>query len=200
MIDQQINLYQDRFRQKRQYLSAIQTAVLILTVVIAMFGYSFHLKLEMDNVTSANLAIKQQQRSVAEQLAKANAELNRLLADTRIDDQIADVAREIRARKKIIEFVDGDRFGSNQGFSSYLVSLSKLHMDNIWLSGIKLSSNYVRIQGSSLSEELVPAYFDQFSQDSAFAGNRFDLFRLQRDDATAWKVDFEIASEEVLSD
>ncbi len=198
MINQQINLYHDRFHQKRQYLTAVQTALMVLVVVIVMASYGVHLKLEMNRVTSENLALKQQQKDIAENLAQANAELKRLLADTRFDEQISEVSREIRARIKVIEFVDADRPGSNQGFSSYLVSLSNLHIDNLWLNEIKLAHNFLRIQGSSLSEELVPAYFDQFSHDGAFAGNRFELFRLQRDEATAWKVDFEIASEEPL--
>ncbi len=200
MIEQQINLYQDRFRQKRQFLTAAQIALLLLIVISGMAAYSVNLQMEMDSAVSTNLAIKQQQQSLAEELAIANSKLTKLLADTRFDDQITDVSREIRARNKIIDFVDGNRFGSNQGFSSYLISLSNLHMENIWLNEIKLSGNFVRIRGSSLNEELVPTYFDQFSQERAFAGNRFDVFRLQRDDKTAWKVDFEIASEELLND
>ncbi|MCP4431075.1 MAG: hypothetical protein GY806_08875 [Gammaproteobacteria bacterium] len=200
MIEQQINLYQDRFRQKRQFLTAAQIALLLLIVISGMAAYSVNLQMEMDSAVSTNLAIKQQQQSLAEELAIANSKLTKLLADTRFDDQITDVSREIRARNKIIDFVDGNRFGSNQGFSSYLISLSNLHMENIWLNEIKLSGNFVRIRGSSLNEELVPTYFDQFSRERAFAGNRFDVFRLQRDDKTAWKVDFEIASEELLND
>ena len=200
MIEQQINLYQDRFRQKRQYLTVVQSALLLVLVILCLGAYSVNLQIEMDRAVSASLAIEQQRQSVAEELAIANAELGKLLADSRYDNEISDVSREIRASKKVIDFVEGNRFGSNQGFSGYLTSLSNLHMENIWLNEIKLSGNYVRIQGSSLSEELVPTYFDQFSQETAFAGNRFDVFRLQRDDKTSWKVDFEIASKEALND
>ena len=200
MIEQQINLYQDRFRQKRQLLTARQISLLLIIVVLGMTVYSINLRIEMDRALSASLAIKQQQQTVAKELAAANAELVKLLADTRFDNQITDVSREIRARKKVIDFVNDNSFGSNQGFSRYLVSLSNLHMENIWLNEIKLAGNYVRIQGSSLSEELVPGYFDQFSEEGVFAGNRFDVFRLQRDDKTSWKVDFEIASKEALND
>ena len=200
MIEQKINLFQDRFRPKRQFLTAAQIALLMIIVILGMAGYSINLKTEMDQAISVSLTLKQQQQSVAQELAVANAKLTRLLADDDFDIQISDVSREIRARKKVIDFVSENGFGSNQGFSRYLVSLSNLHMENVWLNEIKLSGNYVRIQGSSLSEELVPGYFDQFSQESVFAGNRFDVFRLQRDDKTSWKVDFEIASKEELND
>lgn len=200
MIEQQINLYQDRFRKKRQLLSGAQTLLLLVLVVLGLSGYSFKLQIEQDDAESAGLAITQQKKTVADELALANAELTRLLENSDLDTQISNVSREIRARGKVIDFVTGNRFGSNQGFSRYLVSLSNLHMENIWLNEIKVSGNYVRIQGSSLNEELVPGYFDQFSEESVFAGNRFDVFSLQRDDKTSWKVDFEIASKEALND
>lgn len=200
MIEQKINLYQDRFRPKRQFLTAAQIAILVVVILLGMAGYSLNLRTEMDQAKSDSLALKKQQQSVAQELAVLNAKLTELLADSNFDTQISDVSREIRARKKVIEFVNENSFGSNQGFSRYLVSLSKLHIENIWLNEIKLSGNYVRIQGSSLNEELVPGYFDQFSEESVFAGNRFEVFRLQRDDKTSWKVDFEIASKEELND
>ena len=200
MIEQQINLYQDRFREKRTIMSVAQLTTLLVIVVVTMLGYSMYFQSELDTAVAANIALMQQRESVAGELNLASADLNRLLADTRMDDRIADASREIRARKKILDFVDQNQFGSGRGFSDYLISLSKLHIENVWLDEIKFAENYVRIHGSSLSAELIPAYFARFSEESVFKGNRFDIFRLDRNQATNWKVDFEIATREVLDD
>ncbi len=200
MIEQQINLYQDRFREKMVILSASQLVVLTLLVLLGMAAYSVNIQLSLDNAKARNLSLKEQQQSVADELNLANAELTRLLADTRMDDQISGVAREIRARNKMLGFVESNQFGSGRGFSDYLVSLSNLHIDNVWLDKIKFAENYLHIHGSSLKAELIPKYFERFSEESIFEGNRFDIFRLERKEATDWKVDFEIATREVLSD
>lgn len=200
MIEQQINLYQDRFRDKRTIMSVAQLTTLLVIVVVTMTGYSLTLQSELDTAVAANISLMQQRESVADELNLASADLSRLLADTRMDDRIADASREIRARKKILDFVDQNQFGSGRGFSDYLISLSKLHIENVWLDEIKFAENYVRIHGSSLSAELIPAYFARFSEESVFKGNRFDIFRLDRNQATNWKVDFEIATREVLDD
>lgn len=200
MIEQQINLYQDRFREKRTIMSVAQLTTLLVIVVVTMLGYSMYFQSELDTAVAANISLMQQRESVADELNLASADLNRLLADTRMDDRIADASREIRARKKILDFVDQNQFGSGRGFSDYLISLSKLHIENVWLDEIKFAENYVRIHGSSLSAELIPAYFARFSEESVFKGNRFDIFRLDRNQATDWKVDFEIATREVLDD
>lgn len=200
MIEQQINLYQERFRPKRTLLSAGQLIVLLVLVLTAMIAYSASLQIEINRAASTSQALKQQQQSVTAQLNAANAELTKLLADTRLDDEISDITGEIRARNRVIEFVESSRFGNGQGFSGYLVSLANLHMDDVWLNEIKLSADYMRIQGSSLKENLVPDYFEQFKHEAMFSGNRFEVFQIHRDAKTDWKVDFEIASRETLDE
>ena len=81
MIEQKINLFQDRFRPKRQFLTAAQIALLMIIVILGMAGYSINLKTEMDQAISVSLTLKQQQQSVAQELAVANAKLTRLLAE-----------------------------------------------------------------------------------------------------------------------
>ncbi len=194
MIVQQINLYQDRFREKRLWISAVQVAGAVLVTVAAISIWSFLLHSEFQQVEQRNLAIKADRDRLGEELNAANAELARLLEDSQLDIEIENMARQISARKKVLNFVDANRFGSGEGFSSYLVALSRLRADDIWLNQVYLAENFVQIKGSSLSAEQVPGYFDRFSEERIFQGNRFDLFELNRDAKTEWKVDFEIAT------
>ena len=198
MIEQQINLYQDRFREKRLWISAAQTAgaLAVLLAVIALA--SFLLQGELDKAEQRNLVIKADRERMTAELTAANVELTRLLEDTRLDGQIESTARQISARKKVLSFVDANRFGSGRGFSSYLVALSNLHVDDVWLNRIQFAENYMRLEGSSLDAGQVPAYFDRFGEQDVFLGNRFDLFKLNRDPDSDWKVDFEIATSEAL--
>lgn len=200
MIVQQVNLYQDRFREKRLWLSAAQvtTALLLVVAGIAIWGFLLHSDLQQ--AQQRNLAIKADQESMVAELAAANAELSRLLGDSRIDVEIEDVAHEISARKTVLNFVDANRFGSGEGFSSYLLALSKLHIDQVWLNQIRLGENFMHIKGSSLSAEQVPDYFERFSNEEIFRGSRFDLFKLNRDPNSKWKIDFEIATREEIGE
>ena len=200
MIVQQINLYQDRFREKRLWISAAQVAAAVLVLIGAISIWSFLLQSELQQAQQRNLAIKTDRDRMTAELAAANAELARLLQDSRLDDEIESTARQISARKKVLNFVDANRFGSGEGFSGYLVALSNLHADAIWLNQIRLAENFVQLKGSSLSAEQVPEYFDRFSDEEIFRGNRFDQFELSRDDKNEWKVDFEIATRVTLDE
>lgn len=194
MIVQQINLYQDRFREKRLWISATQVAAtfLVLVVVAALWSYLLHS--ELQDAEQRNLEIKADKERMTVELAAANAELAKLLEDNRLEQDIASTARQISVRKKVLNFVDANQFGSGQGFSGYLVALSNLHIENIWLNQIRLGENFVQIQGSSLNAEQVPGYFDRFGDEEIFRGNRFDLFQVSRAKESDWKVDFIIAT------
>ncbi len=194
MIVQQINLYQERFKEKKLWVSAIQVAVTLLLVIAAAAIWSFLLHHEFEQVEQRNRVVKAERDQVTAELATANAELAKLLEDNRLDLKIENTARQISARKKVLNFVDANRFGSGQGFSDFLVALSNLHVDDIWLNRIRLAENFVQIKGSTLNATEVPGYFDRFSAEPIFKGNRFDLFRLSRDKDSDWKVDFEIAT------
>ncbi len=200
MIEQRINLYQERFRKKMLLLSATQLASLIVLNLVVITAWSYILQTDMDEATALNAVLKKRQNSIADELNVANAELTRLMADNRMDQKIASVTGDISARHRVLSFVDANQFGSGQGFSSYLVSLSRLAIENVWLSEIRLTENYMSIHGSALDAALVPTYFNRFGEEAVFKGSRFDLFQLERQAATDWKVDFKIATNEVLND
>ncbi|MDH3220058.1 MAG: hypothetical protein OEO19_11060 [Gammaproteobacteria bacterium] len=200
MIVQQINLYQDRFREKRLWISAGQVAAALLLVIAAAAIWSFLLQSELGQAEQHKLALQADRDRLTAELSATNAEMARLLEDNRLDSEIENTARQISARRKVLNFVGANRFGSGEGFSDYLVALSRLQVDDVWLDQIRLGENFVQIRGSSLSAEQVPGYFDRFSDEAIFRGNRFDLFELSRARDSDWKVDFVIATRESLGE
>ncbi len=200
MIVQQINLYQERFREKRVWVSLNQLAITLAIVIVVIAAWSFLLQGQHERAREHNLAIKSDRERMSAELAAANGELAVLLEDKRLDRDIEYTARQISARKKVLKFVNDNRFGSGEGFSGYLVALSRLHVDDLWLSYIHLGQDFIRIRGSSLSAEQVPGYFTRFGDQPIFVGKRFDLFEVNRGKESQWKVDFEIATRDLIDD
>ena len=195
MIVQQINLYQERFHEKLLWVSAGQAVAALMLAIAVIAIWSYILQSQLTQAKQDSLLIVTDRDRLTAELQAANNELNSLLKDTRLDRDIETTARKISARKQVLHFVDGNQFGSGQGFSDYLVALSRLHVDSIWLSQIRLGENFVQIRGSALDASAIPPYFARFSDQLVFQGGRFDLFQLQRDKKASWKVDFEIATE-----
>jgi hypothetical protein len=200
VIRQQINLYDERFREKKLLLSAAQVASIFLLLLTGISGWSYLVQTDLNQVRQENFMVKASRQNLINELNQASAELTKLSADSGIDEKIGRVSREVNARKKVLVFVSANQFGSGQGFSSYLVALSELSVNNVWLERISLAENYIRIQGSALKAESVPEYFGQFNEQAVFHGNRFNVFTLDRNEDTDWKVDFEIATSETINE
>ena len=200
MIEQQINLYDERFREKKLLLSAAQVSTLLVVLLLGIGGWTYLIEMETGLVRQQNLQVKADQQRFNQELNAASSELAQLVAASQVDQALAGVSREVGARKKVLAFVNANQFGSGQGFSSYLVALSELHVDNVWLEQILLAENFVKIRGSALNAELVPGYFDQFGEQEVFQGNRFNIFQLNRQAETDWKVDFVIATSDTIDD
>ena len=98
VITQQINFYQDRFRARRLWISALQVAAALLVVIAAGAIWSFLLHTEFDQARRSNLAIKADRDRMTAELAVANADLSKLLEDHRLDREIETTARQISAR------------------------------------------------------------------------------------------------------
>jgi hypothetical protein len=161
-------------------------------------AWSYLLESDLKDLKQQNQWLKASQTSVNMELAIVPDELNRQLSDSRIEDSIDVITKQLQARKKVIRFVENNQFSSGEGFSSYLKSLSNLQIDDVWLDEIFLSDSFVKMKGSALNANLIPTYFASFSEESVFRGQRFQLFQLDRKADTDWKVDFTIATEEVF--
>jgi hypothetical protein len=139
----------------------------------------------------------QQKQAVNQRLENLQAELQAQLADTRLDQEMAQVSRDIRARKRMIEFVERNQFGSGEGFAYSLKRLAQVKEEGLWLSEIALTTDFVKLSGSALQAERIPAYFNQVQLGELFEGHEFDIFELAREQQRDWKVDFIIATRQV---
>lgn len=200
MIVQQINLYQEKFREKRLLASAGQVSALLAVMLVGIAGWSYMARTERDNLELHKRQLRASQATISVELAAVNAQLSRQLADDSIPRQLESLSKEVHARKKVMRFVGNNQFGSGKGFSTYLSSLSNLQVNNVWLSEIAISNNSVKIKGSALGADLIPAYFTKFRNEAVFRGQRFQLFKLDRKPETDWKVDFTIATEEAINE
>ena len=111
MIEQQINLYQDQFKEKKLFASAAQVMMLLLFMLLGIAGWSFLMVTDLDDLEQQNLTLKASQSSINNELAVIPAELNRQLADDRIPNEVNNIPKQLRARKQVKRFVKNNPSG-----------------------------------------------------------------------------------------
>jgi hypothetical protein len=194
MIVQQVNLYQERFKTTRVWLSATDMLLLIALLLLILAGSSYWYQQQLiTQKRQLDILLQQQQQSSAELLA-VRKQLEKGLADNRLEQQIFKISDAISARKRLIQFVEDNRFGDGEGFSGYLSSLSEINAQDVWLNEISLSQKDLRLSGSALKAASIPQFFSLIKQRQLFSGHRFEVFEVNRSKARDWKIDFLIAS------
>ncbi|MDJ0833339.1 MAG: PilN domain-containing protein [Gammaproteobacteria bacterium] len=194
MIEQRINLYDDRFREKRIILSAVDMLLVTVIAVGLLLTTSYWYHLLVTHAEQEQLRLTSQKEQLTVTLQELRKALETRLSDNRIEIQVKKVSREITLRKRLIDMVVSKQFGSGMGFSEQLSELSRFRVNNVWLNEISLSESDLRLSGSALKAESIPEYFNEFQQRDLFSGRTFEVFEVNRDQQQNWKVDFLIAS------
>lgn len=194
MIQQQINLYQERFHEKNLLLSAINSLVLLAVMLVVLAGMTFYLHRQHQQVSQDYQSADSRQQAATRRLEQLQKALQVATQDKTLDNDISELNKAIKVRQQMINFIDGNSFGSGEGFSPRLTVLTELQQKDLWLTQISLDGNNLRIAGSAINAESIPVYFSLFQDREQFRGLSFEFFELGRSKEDDWKVDFMIAS------
>ena len=200
MLNQSINLYDERFQEKKVPLPINQMLMVLVASVLVLIILSYWFDEQYRQALQQNGQYITQKQQATQQLELAKKKLEKILSSDHVDSQINQVSRDINVRKQMIDFVSNNQFGSGEGFSTNLFGLASINVDNVWLDEISLADNFVKLSGSALKAEKVPEYFNAFRDERLFNGQAFDIFELQRDQSRDWKVDFVIASKAAFNE
>lgn len=193
---QQINLYQDRFKEKRVLLSAVDSITLFVLSIVGIALGSYYLNFSQQQAVNTQTDIAANKKQIEQRLQTAKSTIEDITSEVGLDEKINAAQQEIRSSQNIIQFLNTQQFGSGEGFSSFLQAFSRLSTNGVWLEKIHISENQLNLLGSSTSGELIPQYFQQFESESIFKGMSFDVFEIFRSEAEPWRVDFKLSTQE----
>ena len=183
-MEQQINLYQERFHIKQAegpgiYVWAALGAVLLLVIVAAGTHWQgAKLDKELERVSS--LYQERQQEMDQVQLALQQRGKDPVLAK-----EMATLEKELRRQKKTLEYFKGaDQSANKRGFSEYLEALSSIDRDEIWMDQIDIQSGGVKVtlQGRTLEPKQVPVYLQDLGTYPAYTKKSFSTFILMQEE------------------
>lgn len=89
----------------------------------------------------------------------------------------------LRQRQHFLRKLDGESFGNTQGFSEYLLALSRQKFPNIWIEDLIISGNGegFSIKGKSVSPADITVYLKSLQDEPAMNGIIFDNLELSRE-------------------
>lgn len=178
---QQINLYRPELKETTSVFSTatmLQFTLLFILLFTVIYGYQWYriqpYQRQIDG-TQTELAQLQQQVTALES-AKSNKK-SKLL-----ENEIARVSQELDRKELIARILTSRSFGNEAGFSAYLESFARGHVDGTWLTNIsiKAGGSLLGLTGKTLSSELVPLYIQKLAKEESLEGSAFNVLEIAR--------------------
>ena len=174
-MPQQINLYNPAFEAQRALLSfkgAVAGWVVVAVLVVAVAGYQ----------TIRLRSVEQQERELAQQVAAAQADAQRLGSemaarrhDPRITEEVARLELEVKGRQEVMEVLHSGGLGDTRGFSDHLRAFARQSFEGVWLTGLSIATagRDVSVEGRALQAAYVPGYLKRLNGERAMQGHPF---------------------------
>ncbi len=180
-MPQQINLYNPAFEARRDLLTfkdAVAGWLLIAALTVAVAGY------QMMSLHS----LEQQERDLAQKVAAAQADAQRLggqmasrQRDPRIAEEVALLEAEVKGRQEVMEVLRAGGLGDTRGFSDHLKAFARQSFEGVWLTGLSIATagRDVSVEGRALQAAFVPSYLKRLNGEAAMQGHPFSELIIQ---------------------
>ena len=178
---QQINLFNPAFESRRSVLSlkgAVTGWIVVAALCAAFAAY------QVLGVRSA----EQQDRDLSAQVLTAQAEAQRLGAETakrnhdpKVAEELARLEGDVKGRQEVMEILKSGSLGDTRGFSDHLKAFARQSFDGVWLTGLSIGTGgkEVSVEGRATQAAFVPGYLKRLNGESAMQGHPFSELVIQ---------------------
>lgn len=181
-MTQQVNLYTDELRPRREPLRAHTAGALLLALVAFLMlaggfaRWEYRASLEEQRAMQRQVELLQDELTILEQTVAARQE------DPVLIDALRTLDREAQQRRQVLSQVENLVIADSRRFSAYLEALARQTLEGLWLNTIELgrSASEIRLSGTARAGERVPQYLQRLSAEPAFIGREFHSFALDR--------------------
>ncbi len=181
---QQINLYQPMFRKQKVVFSALtmlQVSIFFLLIFSSLYAFQVtKIKPYKTKVVEIDAELLQLSAQVtAFESSQKNKGKSKLL-----ENEIEKLSKELEKRERIAKILSSRTFGNTAGFSSYLESFARGHVEGTWLTDVDIGQGgaSLGLKGKTLSSELVPVYIQNLAEEKSLQGSSFNVMELARVD------------------
>lgn len=195
---QQIDLYQEQFRERRDPFSARSLGAALLVAVLVLAGVSVWLGFAAERAAEQRAAAEQSRDGVEQQVLAMRSRLEaRTAEDAAVASEPARLRTELTAKRRLMNYLEGGPLARRDGFSPHLAGLARRVVDDLWFDRIVLERGGDRLQfeGHALQAAHVPQMIAALGEEPVYAGHAFRSLVIQRPEDADWRVDFTLSSD-----
>lgn len=197
-----VNLYTEEFRPRLLLLTFNFAVALILAaaLLLVFLGVGvFQNKSHWEQQVAALERQNENKRQTVDALTTALRE--RQQDPSKIRELEALRATE-QAKRQIVNELSSREIQKQRTFSDLMVSLAEHHHPSLWLTLIRMDTQKLHIEGTSIGSDSVPQWVNKLNDAAYFNGIEFASARLYREDETtlSFVLSSELAGADTSSD
>lgn len=176
-----INLYSDRYRARREWLtlsSAALAAAFLVVVLVAGGGLS---RWQAGQARAALQGLDQEAVNLRANLARLAA----TAPGTSAGDELAVARQQLDSRREVLALLrTGVGTAGEAGFAGYLRGLARQTVDGVWLTGFSTTQGggEMVIRGRMSMPDRLPRYLQRLGAEPPFRGREFATLSVDRPD------------------
>ena len=174
-MSQQINLFNPKFEQKKEYVTArtASQALGVLVLVLLALGVTGQRKVA---------ALEAREADMKTALAQGEAKRDKTMRDfppRKKDPALEQEVAAAEAQRQLLldasAVLASGELGNTQGYAGYFRALSQARVEGVWLTGVSINGagNAIGLQGRALHASLLPAYITRLGQQDVLKGKTF---------------------------
>jgi len=170
-MSRDINLLNPALRPSRRLLTPALVAGATALSVFAVLSASAYEHQRLAGVAEERTRLTAELRRLQDEVKRVAAQVPATASPALIEEQ-ARLQRDIEARRAVADRLGGSDLGNTEGFSPYLMALSRRAVNGLWITGFSMSGTGedLSIRGRVLRPELVSEYLERLGSDEALRG------------------------------
>jgi len=179
-MTQQVNLYTQELRPRKEILQAGALVALVAVLAVALGIGSAVIRYQNSELEARVSALESQTQTLEQNVVQLSERVSARQPAPEIQDALDRVTETLARRQKLLERVEGLILNDGGRFSPQMAALARQIPKDVWLTGIRLDAqpSLVTIEGRARSGALVPTYLENLGNEPVFTGQTFGAFRL----------------------
>jgi MSHA biogenesis protein MshI len=175
---QQVNLYLDSLRPKKELLTLGQMLSALVLVVLILVVVSFLVQRSKVNVEHKLAAKQRMYNQLLNQEKTLEVRVKGLQIDESLQNLNKRLEKRIKLNDKLAKTIDSAIHVEQGQFSKLLLALSRQYLSGISLTHIKFDNggNGITLEGNAVSADKVPEYLQRLRHETNFVGRSFRTF------------------------